>query len=137
MLSTKPTGAFSPLKDIPVPEVKNSSRPKDPLDHFVLARLESEGVGFASEASREKLIRRLSFDFTGLPPTIEEIDAFLADETPQAYENLVDRLLASPRFGERMAADWLDLARFADTYGYQSDVHRDMWPWRDWVIKAF
>ena len=129
--------AFNPLKDVPVPEVKNSSWPKDPLDHFVLARLENEGLAFASEASREKLIRRLSFDLTGLPPTIAEIDTFLADETPQAYENLVDRLLASPRFGERMAADWLDLARFADTYGYQSDVHRDMWPWRDWVIKAF
>ena len=129
--------AFDPIKDVPVPTVKNSSWPKDPLDHFVLARLESDEIGVAPEASREKLIRRLSFDLTGLPPTIEEIDAFLADETPQAYENLVDRLLASPRFGERMATDWLDLARFADTYGYQSDVHRDMWQWRDWVIKAF
>lgn len=129
--------AFDPLKKVPVPEVKANSVPKDPLDHFMLARLENEGIRFAPEASREKLIRRLSFDLTGLPPTIEEIDAFLADETPQAYENLVNRLLASPRFGERMATDWLDLSRFADTYGYQSDVHRDMWQWRDWVIKAF
>ncbi len=79
----------------------------------------------------------MTFDLTGLPPTLAEIDAFLADTRPDAYERLVDRLLASPRFGERMAVDWLDVARYADTYGYQADVYRAMWPWRDWVVKAF
>ena len=83
------------------------------------------------------MIRRVTFDLTGLPPTLAEIDAFLADPAPDAYERLVDRLLASPRFGERMAVDWLDLARYADTYGYQADVYRAMWPWRDWVVQAF
>ena len=89
------------------------------------------------EASKERLIRRVTFDLTGLPPTLAEIDAFLADSRPDAYERLVDRLLASPRFGERMAVDWLDVARYADTYGYQADVYRATWPWRDWVVKAF
>src|SRR5207247_6142334 len=106
-------------------------------DRFVLARLEAEHRKPAPEASRERLIRRVTFDLTGLPPTLAQIDAFLADRDPGAYERLVDRLLASPRFGERMAVDWLDLARYADTYGYQSDLDRALWPWRDWVIRAF
>ena len=91
----------------------------------------------APEASRERLIRRVSLDLTGLPPTLEEIDAFVHDASPDAYERLVDRLLASPRFGERMASDWLDIARFADTHGYQMDRYRAVWPYRDWVIRAF
>ena len=83
------------------------------------------------------MIRRLSFDLTGLPPTLAEIDAFLDDHAPDAYEKVVDRLLASPAYGERMAADWLDIARYADSHGYQDDGMRQMWPWRDWVISAF
>src|SRR5439155_6577076 len=85
---------------------------------------------------RDALIRRVTLDLTGLPPTVDEGDAFLGDDRPDAYERLVDRLLASPRYGERMAADWLDLARYADTHGYQMDRYRPMWPWRDWVIQA-
>ncbi len=119
------------------PDVKNPSWPRNPLDRFVLARLDAEPLTPAPEATKERLIRRLTFDLTGLPPTLAEIDAFLDDPAPDAYERLVDRLLASPRFGERMAVDWLDLARYADTYGYQADVYRAMWPWRDWVIQAF
>jgi hypothetical protein len=91
----------------------------------------------AGPASKEHLIRRVTFDLTGLPPTLEEVDAFVADDSPEAYEKLVDRLLASPRYGERMAVDWLDVARYADTHGYQSDRYRAVWSWRDWVVKAF
>ena len=94
----------------------------------MLARLEKEGLKPSPEASRETLIRRLSFDLTGLPPTPKEIDAFLADSSDQAYEKLVDRLLASPHYGERMAIQWLDGARYADTNGYQNDFARDMSP---------
>ena len=122
---------------LPPPAVANPAWPRNPIDRFVLARLEAEGLAPATEASKERLIRRVTFDLTGLPPTLEEIDRFLADQSPDAYEHLVDRLLASPRYGERMAVDWLDVARYADTYGYQADVYRAMWPWRDWVIRAF
>ena len=133
----KPHWAFLPPVVPSLPHVTNRNWPRNPLDSFVLARLEAGRLAPASEASKERSIRRLSFDLTGLPPTLAEIDAYLADPAPDAYEHLVDRLLASPRFGERMAVDWLDLARFADTYGYQADVYRAMWPWRDWVIQAF
>jgi hypothetical protein len=119
------------------PSVQSRSWARNPLDRFVLARLEAEHRTRSPEAGKERLIRRVTFDLTGLPATIAEIDQFLADGSPGAYERLVDRLLASPRFGERMAVDWLDLARYADTYGYQADVYRAMWPWRDWVIAAF
>ena len=129
--------SFIPPAEVRVPEVKASAWPRNPIDRFVLARLEAEGLSPSAEASRERLIRRVTFDLTGLPPTLAEIDAFLADNRPDAYERLVDRLLASPRFGERMAVDWLDVARYADTHGYQADVYRAMWPWRDWVISAF
>jgi hypothetical protein len=110
---------------------------QNPIDAFVLARLETEGLKSAPEASREVLIRRLALDLTGLPPALEEIDSFLADKSSQAYERVVKKYLASPAYGERMAMDWLDLARYADTYGYQADVDYDMSPWRDWVIRAF
>ena len=100
-------------------------------------RLRGTGSGAIARSSRETLIRRVSLDLTGLPPTLAEIDAFLADRSADAYEKVVDRLLASPAFGERMATDWLDLARYADTHGYQDDGMRQMSPWRDWVIKAF
>ncbi len=108
-----------------------------PIDAFVNRRVEREGLEAAGPADRERLIRRLSFDLTGLPPTLEEIDAFLADTRPGAYERVVDRLLASDAYGEHMAAAWLDIARYADSHGYQDDGLRNMWPWRDWVISAY
>jgi hypothetical protein len=129
--------AFLPVVRPPVPAVPDDAWSRNPIDRFVLARLRREGLAPAPEASRETLIRRLSFDLTGLPPTLEEIDAFVADPAPDAYERVVDRLLNSPAYGERRANEWLDLARYADTYGYQADVDRDMSPWRDWVIRAF
>ncbi len=109
----------------------------DPLDSYVEARLESEGLAFAPEADRATLLRRVALALTGIPPTPEETAAFEVDQRPDAYEREVDRLLASPRFGERMASDWLDAARYADTFGYQSDWECRTWPWRDWVIAAF
>lgn len=108
----------------------------NPIDAFILAKLEDKGLAFRPEAGREKLIRRVSLDLTGLPPTPQEIDDFLADTRPDAYEKLVDRLLASPHFGERWARPWLDYARYADTNGYEKDVRRTMWKYRDWVINA-
>jgi hypothetical protein len=128
--------SFRPPVAATAPEVRDPSWPRNPIDRFVLARLEAQRRGPAPEADKERLIRRVTFDLTGLAPTLAEIDAFLADRGPGAYERLVDRLLASPRFGERMAVDWLDLARYADTFGYQADVYRAMWPWRDWVVRS-
>lgn len=120
-----------------LPDVKNREWPRHAIDRFVLARLETEGLAPAPEADRERWLRRVTFDLTGLPPQPVERDAFLADRSPRAFEVVVDRLLASPRYGERMAADWLDVARYADTHGYQMDRPRAMWPYRDWVISAF
>jgi mono/diheme cytochrome c family protein len=120
-----------------LPPVSNPAWPKSAIDYFILRRLDQEGLGPSPEADRTTLIRRLSFDLTGLPPAIAEVDAFAADPSPDAYENLVDRLLNSPRYGERMAQKWLDLARYADTNGYHIDNHRDMWRYREWVIDAF
>jgi len=126
-----------------VPPVKpelpaNADPASQPLDRLVAAGLANRGLTLQPEADRATLIRRASFDLTGLPPTPAEVEAFVADSSPQAYERLLDRLLASPRYGERMAADWMDLARYSDSYGFQVDRPRpDMWPWRDWVIKAF
>ena len=119
------------------PVVKNKAWVRNPIDSFVLARLEKEGLAPSPAADRARLLRRVTFDLTGLPPTIAELDAFLADKSADAYEKVVDRLLASPRYGERMAVDWLDAARYADTHGYQVDPEREMWAWRDWVITAF
>ncbi len=110
---------------------------ENPIDYFVRARLEKEGLKPAPAADRATLIRRVTLDLTGLPPTPAEVDAFLADRSANAYELVVDRLLGSPRYGERMAARWLDAARYADTNGYQTDGERSMWRWRDWVIQAF
>ena len=107
------------------------------IDYFILSRLKREGLAFSPEADKPTLLRRVTFDLTGLPPTPEEVDAFLKDQSPNAYEKVVDRLLASPRYGERMAIRWLDAARYADTNGYQTDGERYMWRWRDWVIDAF
>jgi len=132
----KPHWAFIPVGQIEPPLAMNRKWVRNPIDRFVLARLERERIKPAPEATKEILIRRLSFDLIGLPPSLAEMDAFLADKSPGAYEKLVDRLLASPHYGEQMANEWMDLARYADTYGYQADVDRDMSPWRDWVIKA-
>ena len=129
--------SFIPVAEVPVPALKGGAAAANPIDAFVLEKLEAEGLKPSPEASREALIRRASFDLTGLPPSIEEIDGFLADASPDAYEKVIDRLLASPAYGEKRASEWLDLARFADTHGYQADVERDMSPWRDWVIRAF
>ncbi|HLO79832.1 MAG TPA: DUF1553 domain-containing protein [Chitinophagaceae bacterium] len=109
----------------------------NPIDGFIRAKLKEQNIKPSAQASKELLLRRLSFDLTGLPPTIEEIDAFIADPGADAYEKQVDRLLKSPHYGERMAVDWLDLARFADSHGYTVDRLRDMSPYRDWVINAF
>ncbi len=125
--------AFVPPARPAVPKGKGTN----PIDAFVRARLDKEGLKPSPEADRVTLLRRLSFDLTGLPPSLAEIDAYLADKSPRAYEKQVDRLLASPRHAERMAMQWLDLARYADTHGYHIDSHRDMWPWRDWLIRAF
>jgi hypothetical protein len=120
-----------------LPQVKNGKWIRNPIDLFVLARLEREGLTPAPEADRARLLRRVTLDLTGLPPTLAELDAYLADRSPDAYEKVVDRLLASPRYGERMAVDWLDAARYADSHGYQVDPEKEMWAWRDWVINAF
>jgi hypothetical protein len=119
------------------PAVKMTDWPRNPIDWFVLMRLEGEGLKPSARADKETLVRRVTFDLTGLPPTLDEIDAFLADNSPGTYQSLVDRLLESPRYGERMAMQWLDAARYADTHGYSLDRRRVMWPWRDWVIWAY
>jgi hypothetical protein len=119
-----------------LPKVKNSRWPKNPIDYFVLARLEKEGLRPSVEAERPVLLRRVSLDLTGLPPTLEEVEAFVADRSPNAYEKVVELLLASPAYGERWARPWLDLARYADTQGYEKDDRRTIWPYRDWVINA-
>ncbi len=109
---------------------------RNPIDHFILARLAAEKLNPSPEASRESLIRRVTLDLTGIPPTPADVDAFLADTSAEAYEKVVDRLLKSPRYGERMVWDWLDAARYADSNGYQGDGERTMWPWRDWAVQA-
>jgi hypothetical protein len=120
-----------------LPEVKKADWPRNEIDRFVLAGLEHAGLAPSPSADPRTLLRRVSLALTGLPPTVAEMDAFLADSSPAAYERAVDRLLSSPRFGERMALDWLDAARYADTNGYYNDSERQAWPWRDWVINAF
>ena len=120
-----------------IPKTQNKTWPKHAIDAFVLARLEQAGLKPSPEADKAKLLRRLTLDLTGLPPTPAELDAFLNDKSPNAYEKQIDRLLASPRFGERMALPWLDAARYADTNGFSIDDHRDMWLWREWVIDAY
>ncbi|MBM81121.1 MAG: hypothetical protein CMJ78_11085 [Planctomycetaceae bacterium] len=129
--------SFLPIQQVKPPKVVNAKWCRNEIDYFILRRLEAAGISHAVEASRERLIRRLSFDLTGLPPTLDQIDEFLKDSSPAAYERVVDRLLSSSAFGERMAADWLDAARYSDTYGYQVDRDRYVWPWRDWVVRAF
>ncbi|MFO1091983.1 MAG: PSD1 and planctomycete cytochrome C domain-containing protein [Planctomycetaceae bacterium] len=129
--------AFRLIERPAVPGVANSTWPRNDIDRFILARLAAEGLAPSAEADRETLIRRVTLDLTGLPPTLAEIDAFLADNSDNAYEAVVDRLLANPHYGERMAVDWLDAARYADTHGYHIDSGRDMTKWREWVIDSF
>ena len=133
----KPHWSFiKPQKPEP-PDIGESNNAKSPIDNFVISRLRQSGLKLSGEADKETLIRRLSFDLTGLPPSLTEIDSFLADNSVNAYEKVVDRLLASKAYGERMAAIWMDVARYADSDGYLDDKHRDFTPWRDWVIKVF
>jgi len=134
----QPHWAFIPLPDaVPVPPARNEKWVRNEIDHFILARLEKEGLKPSPPAAKERWLRRVTYDLTGLPPTPEEVDAFAVDKTSTAYEKVVDRLLASKRFGERIAVPWLDGARYADSYGYQSDQLCPTWPYRDWVVEAF
>ena len=133
----KPHWSFvKPIKP-ELPQVNSKDWVKNPIDAFILNQLEKENLTPSDKADKATLIRRLSFDLTGLPPSIEEIDAFLKDNSEEAFEKLVDRLLSSSHFGERMATDWLDIARYADSHGFHADGYRMMWPWRDWVVNSF
>lgn len=129
--------AYTPPVRPAVPKVKMSSWTVNPIDHFILARLQKEKLRPSPDADKRTLLRRLSFDLTGLPPTPEEVAAFEADSSKQAYEKAVDRLLASPHYGERMAVPWLDEVRYADTDGFHADNYRSVYPYRDYVIRAF
>ena len=130
--------SFRPLSPPQPPSVRDGAWTRGPIDRFILARLEAEGLAPSAEADRATWLRRVSLDLTGIPPTPEEADAFLADAAPDAFERVVDRLLASPRHGERMAQHWLDVVRYADTHGYEVNTERaNAWPYRDWVIAAF
>ncbi len=130
--------AFRPLPaSVEIPPAEDNDWARDPIDAFVLARLEAEGLEPTPAAPPERWLRRVTQTLTGLPPTLGDVEAFLADTEANARARVVDRLLSSPAYAERMAVEWLDAARYADTYGYQSDVHREVWPWRDWVLRAF
>ncbi len=129
--------AFVPPVRSPIPVVSDRRWVRNPIDNFVRARLDKDGLAASPEASRQALLRRVTLDLTGLPPTLHELDKFVKDRSPRAYEKVVDRLLASPRYGERMVLEWLQAARYADTNGFQSDGERAMWPWRDWAVRAF
>ena len=133
----EPHWAFiSPLKS-GLPEVENRNWPKNEIDYFILDKQEKKGLTPNPEADKERLLKRICLDITGLPPNLEMMKRFLADDTPGAYEKVVDQLLKSPAYGEKMALHWLDVARYADSHGYQDDNYRSQWPWRDWVIHAF
>ncbi|MFC5411086.1 PSD1 and planctomycete cytochrome C domain-containing protein [Larkinella bovis] len=129
--------AFVPPKKPALPEVDKTDWPKNEIDYFILHQQEQRGLSPNEEADKERLLKRVSLDLTGLPPTLEMMDRFLADNSPNAYEKAVDQLLKNPAYGEKMALHWLDLARYADSHGYQDDGYRTQWPWRDWVIHAF
>src|SRR4051812_40117013 len=129
--------AFRPPRRPPVPGVRAAHGPHTPVDAFVVARLEAAGLALAPAAARGVLIRRLSLDLVGLPPTPEEVDAFAADTRPDAYPRLVERLLADPRHGERWGQHWLDVVRYAESNGYEADGERPQsWRYRDWVVRA-
>lgn len=129
--------AFTPPKVQPLPEVRDKTWPKNDIDYFVLHRMESEGLAPNQQADKERLLKRVCLDIIGLPPSLEMMDRFLADQDGHAYEKIVDSLLRTDQYGEKMAVHWLDVARYADSYGYQDDNIRTQWPWRDWVIHAF
>jgi hypothetical protein len=133
----EPHWAFIPPERVSPPGVSDGDWPRSPIDNFILARLEQDGLAPSAEADRATLLRRVTLDLTGVPPTPVELADFLNSDAADAYEQVVDRLLASPRYGERMASEWLDAARYADTNGYQTDGERQMWRWRDWVIDAY
>ncbi len=129
--------AFVKPSDPTIPEVQNIDWVSNPIDNFILHKIEEQGIQPSPALSKEKLLRKVSFDLTGLPPSIEDIQAFMEDDSDKNYEQIVDKYLNSIAFAERMTNEWLDLARYADTHGYQDDLERIMWPWRDWVIHAF
>ena len=129
--------AFVPPKSPAIPAVEDKAWPKNSIDYFVLHKQEQKGFTPNPEADKERLLKRLSFDLNGLPPDIATMDKFLADKRPDAYERMVDELMARPQYGEKMALHWLDIARYADSHGYQDDNYRTQWPWRDWVIHAY
>ena len=129
--------AFTPPKKAPLPQIQNAAWPHNEIDYFVLAKLQQQGLQPNEEADKERLLKRLTLDLTGLPPTLGQMDAFLSDAGKDAYERQVDTLLATAQYGEKMAIHWMDVARYADSYGYQDDNIRTQWPWRDWVIHAF
>ncbi len=129
--------AFNPPVEVVIPKITNEKWASNPIDHFILHKLESKNLQPSKRAKAEKILRRLSFDLTGLPPSMEDIEAFLANPTDAVYEGFVNKYLDSDAYAERMTSEWLDLARYADTHGYQDDLERTMWPWRDWVIHAF
>lgn len=133
----KPFWSFIPPQRPALPKVRNAAWVRNPIDAFILSRLERDGIQPSPEADKRTLIRRVSLDLTGLPPTPQDIEAFENDQSPNAYEKVVDRLLTSPRYAERMAFRWMEAARYGDTNGYQTDGPRDMWRWRDWVLDAF
>src|SRR5262249_51186499 len=128
--------SFRPIQRPALPDVQRRGWIRNPIDAFILARLEQEGIAPSPEADRVTLLRRVALDLTGLPPTLEEVNAFLQDTRPGAFERQVERLLASPHYGERWGRHWLDLARYADSNGYSIDSPRTIWPYRDWVIQA-
>jgi hypothetical protein len=129
--------AFSSPKQNPLPAIEDKKWVKNEIDYFILNKLEQKGLKPNEEADKERLLKRISLDLTGLPPSIEMMDNYLNDASPNAYEKAVDQLLQNPAYGEKMAVHWLDLARYADSHGYQDDNYRTQWPWRDWVIHAF
>jgi len=129
--------AFTPPKKTSLPAVSDKKWPRNEIDYFILAKQEQKGLAPNEEADKERLLKRVALDLTGLPPSLNMMDAFLADKSPDAYEKVVDELMASPAYGEKMALQWLDLARYADSHGFQDDGYRTQWPWRDWVIHAF
>ncbi len=129
--------AFTPPRKAPLPKVSEKKWPANELDYFILAKMDEKGLSPNPEADKERLLKKVALDITGLPPSLELMESFLKDNNPGAYEKVVDRLLASDTYGEKMALHWLDVARYADSYGYQDDNIRTQWPWRDWVIHAF
>ena len=128
--------AFVPPKKLPVPEVENSKWPVNEIDHFILQKMEDHGLQPNEQADKERLMKRVCMDLTGILPTPEETQQFVNDTDPKAYDKLVDRLMAQPQYGEKMAISWLDVSRYADSHGYQDDNYRSQWPWRDWLIHS-